>query len=64
MHFSTKQEEVNQRNKPVGEVFKMKNKNQEGYCKCGLLRKRKIVRTHGKKSRGYKVCRLCKKLIK
>jgi hypothetical protein len=34
------------------------------YCKCREHTKFKIVRTHGKKSKGYKVCKYCKRLIK
>ncbi len=33
------------------------------YCKCSRL-KTKVVRTHGRNSRGYLVCKRCKKVIK
>jgi predicted RNA-binding protein YlxR (DUF448 family) len=33
------------------------------FCRCGENAKFKIVYTHGRKSRGYKVCKNCKKII-
>lgn len=33
------------------------------FCKCSYLNT-KVVRTHGSNSRGYLVCKNCKKIVK
>lgn len=34
------------------------------FCNCGIGTPFKIVHTHGEKSRWYKVCKRCKKIIR
>jgi len=41
-----------------------KSREQKVECKKCKGRKFKIVRTHGNKSKGYKVCKRCGALIK
>lgn len=35
----------------------------ENFCQCKFP-KTKVIRTHGRKARGYLVCRRCGKLVK
>jgi hypothetical protein len=40
-----------------------KEKSKDGWCDCRFP-KWKIVRSHGKKSRGYFVCKICKGVLR